>query len=115
MQITYQDKSTQTNEEETTQDLFSILTTLSLQMTEVEKRLQIIEAKNLSQQHGSKHAELSQQHGSKHADLGGDVGKHLKTQNLQTNTILHTVTPKAHVITFPTCRLLTKHYFLQFL
>ncbi|XP_070042795.1 uncharacterized protein [Nicotiana tomentosiformis] len=59
-------------------------------MTEVEKRLQIIEAKNLSQQHGSKHAELSQQHGSKHADLGGDVGKHLKIQNLQTNTILHT-------------------------
>nr|CAC88789.1 putative translation transactivator [Nicotiana tabacum] len=53
LQTTYQDKSTQTDENQESKDIFAILTTLSLQMDSMGKRLQQLE----SQQHDYKNAD----------------------------------------------------------
>ncbi|XP_070025887.1 uncharacterized protein [Nicotiana sylvestris] len=77
LQITYQDKSTQTDENQESKDIFAILTTLSLQMDSMGKRLQQLE----SQQHDYKNAELSRSEDLKIPELEGDVGKLQKTHD----------------------------------
>ncbi|XP_075092229.1 uncharacterized protein LOC107788459 [Nicotiana tabacum] len=77
LQITYQDKSTQTDENQESKDIFAILTTLSLQMDSMGKRLQQLE----SQQHDYKNAELSRSEDLKILELEGDVGKLQKTHD----------------------------------
>nr|CAC88806.1 putative translocation transactivator/inclusion body protein [Nicotiana tabacum] len=77
LQTTYQDKGTQTDESQESKDIFTILTTLSLQMESMGKRLQQLE----SQQHDYKNAELSQSEDSKLPEVEGDVGKLQKTHN----------------------------------
>ncbi|XP_070003590.1 uncharacterized protein [Nicotiana sylvestris] len=81
LQTTYQDKGTQTDESQETKDLFAILTTLSLQMDGMGKRLQHLEKSQPSQQHDYKDAELSRSEDSKLPELEGDVGKLQKTHN----------------------------------
>nr|CAC88196.1 hypothetical protein [Nicotiana tabacum] len=71
LQTTYQDKGTQTDESQESKDIFTILTTLSLQMESMGKRLQQLE----SQQHDYKNAELSRSEDSKLPEVEGDVGK----------------------------------------
>uniref|UniRef100_A0A1U7W7Y1 Uncharacterized protein LOC104223550 n=2 Tax=Nicotiana sylvestris TaxID=4096 RepID=A0A1U7W7Y1_NICSY len=77
LQITYQDKSTQTDENQESKDIFAILTTLSLQMDSMGKRLQQLE----SQQHDYKNAELSRSEDSKLLEIKGDVEKLHKTHD----------------------------------
>ncbi|XP_070011957.1 uncharacterized protein [Nicotiana sylvestris] len=77
LQTTYQDKGTQTDESQESKDIFTILTTLSLQMESMGKRLQQLE----SQQHDYKNAELSRSEDSKLPEVEGDVGKLQKTHN----------------------------------
>ncbi|XP_070006580.1 uncharacterized protein [Nicotiana sylvestris] len=81
LQTTYQDKGTQTDESQETKDIFAILTTLSLQMDGMGKRLQQVEKSQPSQQHDYKDAELSRSEDSKLPELEGDVGKLQKTHN----------------------------------
>ncbi|XP_075096252.1 uncharacterized protein LOC107809276 [Nicotiana tabacum] len=76
-QTTYQDKSTQTDENQESKDIFAILTTLSLQMDSMGNRLQQLE----SQQHDYKNAELSRSEDSKLPEIEGDVGKLHKTHD----------------------------------
>ncbi|XP_023802729.1 uncharacterized protein LOC111944179 [Cyanistes caeruleus] len=87
LQITYQEKGTQTDDvpETTTGDIYTILSKLSIQIDGMGRRLQNLEEAS-SQQHDYKNAELqkitsSQQHDLKNADLEGDVGKLQKTHN----------------------------------
>ncbi|XP_075096382.1 uncharacterized protein LOC142174481 [Nicotiana tabacum] len=87
LQTTYQEKGTQTDDRQETKDLFAILTTLSLQMDSMGKRLQQLEESKPSQQHDYKDAELSRSEDSKFPELEGDVGKLRKTHN---NVCLHT-------------------------
>ncbi|XP_070030181.1 uncharacterized protein [Nicotiana sylvestris] len=81
LQTTYQDKGTQTDESQESKDIFAILTTLSLQMDGMGKRLQQLEKSQSSQQYDYKNAELSRSEDSKLPELEGDVGKLQKTHN----------------------------------
>ncbi|KAG5615322.1 hypothetical protein H5410_015146 [Solanum commersonii] len=81
LQITYQDKATQTDldNENTIEKILNTMTLLCTKLDTMDKELQQIK----SQQHDAKHAELK---------LEGDDGKHRKTQ---TNSLLHAATGTA--------------------
>ena len=77
LQITYQDKATQTEteEEDTIEKILKAITTLSTKVDSMNKELQNLKTK--SQQHDYKNAELCRSEDRKNSELKGDVGKHL--------------------------------------
>ncbi|KAG5601958.1 hypothetical protein H5410_033328 [Solanum commersonii] len=87
LQITYQDKATQTDpdNENTIEKILNTMTLFHTKLDTMEKELQNIR----SQQHDKKHAELSPSDDSKTPELEGDVGKHRKTQP---NSLLNAAT-----------------------
>ncbi|KAG5601360.1 hypothetical protein H5410_032730 [Solanum commersonii] len=93
LQITYQNKATQTDldSESTIEKIFHTMTLLCTKVDTIDKELQQIK----NQQHDVKHVELSPSDDLKIPELGGDDGKHRKTQ---TNSLLHTATGTAKKI-----------------
>ncbi|KAG5615160.1 hypothetical protein H5410_014984 [Solanum commersonii] len=90
LQITYQDKATQTDpdNENTIEKILNTMTLFHTKLDTMEKKLQNIK----SQQHDKKHAELSPSDDSKIPELQGDDGKHRKTQP---NSLLNAATGTA--------------------
>ena len=78
LQITYQEKRTQT-EPDTTEEILKAITTLSTKVDSMSKELQNLKTK--SQQHDYKYAELCRSEDTKIPELQGDDGKLLKTHN----------------------------------
>ena len=95
LQITYQDKATQTEKENTIEEILKAMTLLCTKVENIDKELQQIR----SQQHDYTNVELSRSEDFKNPDLKGDVGKHLKTHNVCLNTAAGTskqVSEKQH-------------------
>ncbi|WMV50092.1 hypothetical protein MTR67_043477 [Solanum verrucosum] len=94
LQITYQDKATQTEteEEDTIEKLLKAITTLCIKVDSMDNEIQKLKTNedNLkskaSQQHDYKNAELRQPEDGKNPELKGDDGKLLKTHNVCLNT-----------------------------
>ncbi|WMV37531.1 hypothetical protein MTR67_030916 [Solanum verrucosum] len=76
LQITSQDKATQTEKENTIEEILKAMTLLCTKVENIDKELQQIK----SQQHDY-NAELSRSEDLKIPELQGDFGKHLKTHN----------------------------------
>ncbi|KAL3356394.1 hypothetical protein AABB24_017198 [Solanum stoloniferum] len=93
LQITYQDKATQTEKENTIEDILKAITILCIKVDSMDNEIQKLKTNednlkskaNTSQQHDCKNAELSQSEDFKNPELKGDVGKHLKTHNICLN------------------------------
>ncbi|KAG5599692.1 hypothetical protein H5410_031062 [Solanum commersonii] len=87
--ITYQDKATQTEKENTTEEILKAITTLCIKVDSMDNEIQKLKTNednlkskaSTSQQHDYKNAELSRSEDFKNPKLRGDVGKHLKTHN----------------------------------
>ncbi|KAG5590157.1 hypothetical protein H5410_040671 [Solanum commersonii] len=94
LQITYQDKVTQTEteEEDTIEKILKAITTLCTKVDSMDNKIQKLKTNenNLkskaSQQHDYKNAELRQSKDGKNPELKGDDGKLLKTHNACLNT-----------------------------
>ncbi|WMV50162.1 hypothetical protein MTR67_043547 [Solanum verrucosum] len=94
LQITYQDKATQTEKENTIEDILKAITTLCIKVDSMDNEIQKLKTNednlkskaSISQQHDYKNAELSLSEDFKNPELRGDVGKHLKTHNICLNT-----------------------------
>ena len=92
LQITYQDKATQTENENTMEEILKAITTLCIKVDSMDNEIQKLRTNedNLkskaSQQHDYKNAELCRSEDRKNPELKGDVGKHLKTHNICLNT-----------------------------
>ena len=95
LQTTYREKGTQT-EPDTIEEVLKAITTLSTKVDSMGKELQNLKAN--SQQHDYKYAELRQHaelHRSEDAkipELEGDVGKLLKTHNINIANVAGTST-----------------------
>ncbi|XP_015055268.1 uncharacterized protein LOC107001822 [Solanum pennellii] len=95
LQITYQEKGTQT-EPDTTEEILKAIKTLSTKVDSMGKELQNLKAN--SQQHDYKYAELRQHvelrrsEDAKIPELQGDVGKLLKTHNINIANVAGTST-----------------------
>ncbi|KAG5585792.1 hypothetical protein H5410_046226 [Solanum commersonii] len=87
LQITYQDKATQTDphNENTIEKILNTMTLFHTKLDTMEKELQNIR----SHKDDKKHAELSPSDDSKIPELQGDDGKHRKTQP---NSLLNAAT-----------------------
>ncbi|WMV22282.1 hypothetical protein MTR67_015667 [Solanum verrucosum] len=74
LQITFQDKATQTDldKENTIEKILNTMTLLCTKIDNMDKELQQMK----SQQHNNKYAELSQSKDLKIPELEGDDGKH---------------------------------------
>ncbi|WMV45367.1 hypothetical protein MTR67_038752 [Solanum verrucosum] len=89
LQITYQDKATQTEKENTIEEILKAITTLCIKVDSMDNEIQKLKTNednlnskaSTSQQHDYKNAELSRSEDFKNPELRGDVGKHLKTHN----------------------------------
>ncbi|WMV25464.1 hypothetical protein MTR67_018849 [Solanum verrucosum] len=89
LQITYQDKATQTEKENTIEEILKAITTLCIKVDSMDNEIQKLKTNednlkskaSTSQQHDNKNAELSRSEDFKNPKLRGDVGKHLKTHN----------------------------------
>ncbi|WMV37541.1 hypothetical protein MTR67_030926 [Solanum verrucosum] len=92
LQITYQDKATQTEKENTIEDILKAITTLCIKVDSMDNEIQKLKTNedNLkskaSQQHDYKNAELRRLEDGKNPELKGDDGKLLKTHNICLNT-----------------------------
>ncbi|WMV08597.1 hypothetical protein MTR67_001982 [Solanum verrucosum] len=86
LQITYQDKATQTEKENTIKEILKAITTLCIKVDSMDNEIQKLKTTSTSQQHDYKNAELSRSEDFKNPELRGDVGKHLKTHNDCLNT-----------------------------
>ncbi|KAG5630411.1 hypothetical protein H5410_002128 [Solanum commersonii] len=94
LQITYQDKATQTEKENIIEDILKAITTLCIKVDSMNNEIQKLKTNednlkskaNTGQQHDYKNAKLSQSEDFKNPELKGDVGKHLKTHNICLNT-----------------------------
>ena len=82
LQITYQEKGTQT-EPDTTEEILKAITTLSTKVDSMNKELQNLKTK--SQQHDYKYAELCRSEDTKIPELQGDDGILQKTHNICSN------------------------------
>ncbi|WMV33167.1 hypothetical protein MTR67_026552 [Solanum verrucosum] len=95
-QITYQDKATQIEKENTIEDILKAITILCIKVDNMDNEIQKLKTNednlksktNTGQQHDCKNAELSQSEDFKNPELKGDVGKHLKTHNICLNTAI---------------------------
>ncbi|WMV19209.1 hypothetical protein MTR67_012594 [Solanum verrucosum] len=92
MQISYQDKATQTENENTMEEILKAITTLCIKVDSMDNEIQKLKINedNLkskaSQQHDYKNAELRRSEDGKNPELKGDDGKLLKTHNVCLNT-----------------------------
>ena len=94
LQITYQDKATQTENENTMEEILKAITTLCIKVDSMDNEIQKLKTNednlkskaSISQQHDYKNAELCRSEDRKNPELKGDVGKHLKTHNICLNT-----------------------------
>ncbi|WMV50214.1 hypothetical protein MTR67_043599 [Solanum verrucosum] len=100
LHITYHDKATQTEneEEDTIEKILKAITTLCTKVDSIDNEIQKLKTNednlksnlkskaSISQQHDYKNAELCGLENRKNPELKGDVGKHLKTQNICLNT-----------------------------
>ncbi|KAG5576627.1 hypothetical protein H5410_056761 [Solanum commersonii] len=94
LQITYQDKATQTKKENIIEEILKAITTLCIKMDSMNNEIQKLKTNednlkskaSTSQQHDYKNAELSRSEDFKNPELRGDAGKHLKTHNVCLNT-----------------------------
>ncbi|WMV09049.1 hypothetical protein MTR67_002434 [Solanum verrucosum] len=93
LQITYQDKTTQTEKENTIEEILKGITTLCIKVDSMDNEIQKLKSTSTSQQHDYKNAELSRSEDFKNPELRGDVGKHLKTHNDCLNIVVGTRTP----------------------
>ncbi|KAG5605681.1 hypothetical protein H5410_027173 [Solanum commersonii] len=83
LQITYQDKATQTEKENTIEDIFKVITTLCTKVDNMDNEIQKLKSKaSTSQQHDYKNAELRRSKDEKIPEIEGDVGKHPKIHNI---------------------------------
>ncbi|WMV33588.1 hypothetical protein MTR67_026973 [Solanum verrucosum] len=73
LQITYQDKATQTEKENTIEDILKAITTLCTKVDSMDNEIQKLKSKFISQSHDYKHAEICQSKDTKHLELEGDV------------------------------------------
>ncbi|WMV42277.1 hypothetical protein MTR67_035662 [Solanum verrucosum] len=99
LQITYQDKATQTEKENTIEDILKAITTLCIKVDSMDNEIQKLKTTNTGQRHDCKNAKLNQLEDFKNSELKGDVGKHLKTHNICLNTAASTskqVSEKQH-------------------
>ncbi|WMV45950.1 hypothetical protein MTR67_039335 [Solanum verrucosum] len=81
LQITYQYKATQTEKENTIEEILKAITTFCIKVHSMDNEIQKLKTTSTSQQHDYKNAELSQSKDFKNPKLRGDVGKHLKNHN----------------------------------
>ncbi|WMV14150.1 hypothetical protein MTR67_007535 [Solanum verrucosum] len=94
LRITYQNKATQTDKENTMEEILKAITTLCIKVDSMDNEIQKLKTNednlkskaSTSQQHDYKNAELSRSEDSKNSEIKGDVGKHLKTHNVCLNT-----------------------------
>ncbi|WMV45278.1 hypothetical protein MTR67_038663 [Solanum verrucosum] len=93
LQITYQDKTTQTENENTMEEILKAITTLCIKVDSMDNEIQKLKSK-ASQQHDYKNAELRRSEDGKNPELKGDDGKLLKTHNVCLNTTTSTSTSK---------------------
>ncbi|WMV18923.1 hypothetical protein MTR67_012308 [Solanum verrucosum] len=101
LQITYQDKATQTEKENTIEEILKAITTLCIKVDSMDNEIQKLKTNednlkskaSTSQQHDYKNAELSRSEDFKNPELRGDVEKHLKTHNVCLNTAAGTRKP----------------------
>ncbi|WMV46662.1 hypothetical protein MTR67_040047, partial [Solanum verrucosum] len=99
LQITYQDKTTQTEKENTIEEILKAITTLCIKVDSMDNEIQKLKTTSTGQQHDCKSAELSRSEDFKNPELKCDVGKHLKTHNVCLNTTAGTskqVSEKQH-------------------
>ncbi|WMV49971.1 hypothetical protein MTR67_043356 [Solanum verrucosum] len=89
LQVTYQDKATQTEKENTIEDILKAITTLCIKVDSMDNKIQKVKTNenNLKskastcQQHDYKNVELSRSEDFKNSELEGDVGILQKTHN----------------------------------
>jgi len=84
LQITYQEKATQTEKDTTMEELLKTIATLCTKVDSMGEEIKQIKT-NLKferQSHDSKHAELCQSEDEKIPEIEGDVGKLPKTHNI---------------------------------
>ncbi|WMV24756.1 hypothetical protein MTR67_018141 [Solanum verrucosum] len=93
LQITYQDKATQTKKESTIEEILKAITTLCIKVDSMDNEIQKLKTTSTSQQHDYKNTELSRSKDFKNPELRGDVGNHLKTHNDCLNTVVGTKKP----------------------
>jgi len=101
LQITYQDKATQTEKENTIEEILKAITTLCIKVDSMDNEIQKLKTNednlkskaSTSQQHDYKNVKLSRSEHFKNPELRGDVGKHLKTHNDYLNTAAGTKKP----------------------
>ncbi|KAG5576871.1 hypothetical protein H5410_057005 [Solanum commersonii] len=94
LQITYQDKTTQTEteEEDTIEKILKAITTLCTKVDSMDNEIQKLKTNEdnlkskVSQQHDYKNAELRPSKDGKNPELKGDDGKLIKTHNVCSNT-----------------------------
>ncbi|WMV45929.1 hypothetical protein MTR67_039314 [Solanum verrucosum] len=92
--MTYQDKTTQTEKENTIEEILKTITTFCIKVNSMDNEIQKLKTNednlkskaSTSQQHDYKNAELSRSEDFKNPELRGDIGKHLKTHNDCLNT-----------------------------
>ncbi|WMV42315.1 hypothetical protein MTR67_035700 [Solanum verrucosum] len=89
LQNTYQDKATQTEKENTIEDILKTITTLCIKVDSMDNEIQKLKSK-VSQQHDYKNAELCRSKDGKNPELKGDDGKLFKTHNICLNTAVGT-------------------------
>ncbi|WMV26016.1 hypothetical protein MTR67_019401 [Solanum verrucosum] len=82
--ITYQDKATQTENENTIEEILKAITTLCIKVDSMDNEIQKLKSK-ASQQHDYKNAELRRSEDGRNSELKGDDGKLLKTHNICLN------------------------------
>ncbi|KAG5630066.1 hypothetical protein H5410_001783 [Solanum commersonii] len=74
LQITYHDKATQIEKENTLEDILKVITTLCSKANSMDNEIQKLKSKAISQSHDYKHAEICQSEDTKHPKLEGDIG-----------------------------------------
>ncbi|WMV14746.1 hypothetical protein MTR67_008131 [Solanum verrucosum] len=91
LRTTYQDKATQTENENTMEEILKAITTLCIKVDSMDNEIQKLKTNedNLkskaSQQHDYKNAELRRSEDGKNPELKGDDGKLFKTHNICLN------------------------------
>ncbi|WMV30286.1 hypothetical protein MTR67_023671 [Solanum verrucosum] len=81
LQITYQDKITQTEKENTIEHILKAITTLCIKVDSMDNGIQKLKSTAISQPHDYKHADICQSEDTKHPELEGDVGTLQKIHN----------------------------------
>ncbi|WMV25220.1 hypothetical protein MTR67_018605 [Solanum verrucosum] len=76
--ITYQNKTTQTEKENTIEEILKAITTLCIKVDSMDNEIQKLKTTSTSQQHDYKNAELSRSEDFKNPELRVTLGNTLK-------------------------------------